>query len=152
MLRRQYFGHLMARADLLEKTLILGKIEGKRRGGGRGWDGSIASPTQWTWVWANSGTQWRVGKPGVLQSMRSQSQTQLSDWVTATIYKPKNAKVYWQALETRKRQEGILSWKLKRNHRATDSLIPYSGLQNCERINFCCFNVLHLWYFVIATL
>ena len=31
MLKRQYFGHLMARADLLEKTPILGKIEGKRR-------------------------------------------------------------------------------------------------------------------------
>ena len=31
-LKRQYFGHLMQRADLLEKTLMLGKIEGKRRG------------------------------------------------------------------------------------------------------------------------
>ena len=34
MLRLQYFGHLMRRADSLEKTLVLGKIEGKRR---RGW-------------------------------------------------------------------------------------------------------------------
>ena len=34
MLKRQYFGHLMRRADSLEKTLMLGKIEGKRR---RGW-------------------------------------------------------------------------------------------------------------------
>jgi len=33
-LKRQYFGHLMQRADLLEKTLLLGKIEGKRR---KGW-------------------------------------------------------------------------------------------------------------------
>ena len=29
----------------------------------------MASPTQWTWVWANSGRQWRTGKPGVLQLM-----------------------------------------------------------------------------------
>ena len=33
MLKLQYFGHLMRRADSLEKTLILGKIEGKRRRG-----------------------------------------------------------------------------------------------------------------------
>ena len=32
MLKLQYFGHLMGRADLLEKTLMLGKIEGRRRG------------------------------------------------------------------------------------------------------------------------
>ena len=37
-----------------------------------GWDGGMASPTQWTWVWASSGSWWWTGKPGVLQSMRSQ--------------------------------------------------------------------------------
>ena len=41
-------------------------------GGKRGWEGWMASPTQWTWVWANYGRQWRTGKPGVLQSMGSQ--------------------------------------------------------------------------------
>ena len=35
-------------------------------GGNRGWDGWMASPTQWTWVWASSGRQWRTGKPGML--------------------------------------------------------------------------------------
>ena len=38
------------------------------------------SSTQWTWVWANLGRQWRTGKPSMLQSMGSQSQTRLSDW------------------------------------------------------------------------
>ena len=38
----------------------------------RGWDGWMASLTQWTWIWANSGRWWRTGKPGVLQSMGSQ--------------------------------------------------------------------------------
>ena len=42
------------------------------KAGGRGWDGWIASSTQWTWVWANSGRWWRTGKPGVLQFMGSQ--------------------------------------------------------------------------------
>ena len=41
-------------------------------GGDRGWDGWMPSPTQWTWVWASSGRWWRTGKPGVLQSIRSQ--------------------------------------------------------------------------------
>ena len=38
-----------------EKTLMLGKSEGRRRRGDRKWDDRMASPTQWTWVWANSG-------------------------------------------------------------------------------------------------
>ena len=41
-------------------------------GDARGWDGWMASLIQWTWVWANSGRWWRIGKPGVLQSMGSQ--------------------------------------------------------------------------------
>ena len=46
----------------------------------RGWDGWMASLTQWTWVWVNSGSWWWTGRPGMLQSMGSQSQTGLSDW------------------------------------------------------------------------
>ena len=38
----------------------------------RGWDGWMASLTQWSWVWASSVRRWRTGKPGVLQSMGSQ--------------------------------------------------------------------------------
>ena len=44
----------------------------------------IASLTQWTWIWANCRRRWRTGKPGVLPSMGSQSQTQLSNWTTIT--------------------------------------------------------------------
>ena len=38
----------------------------------KGWDGWMASLTQWTWVWANSGRWWRTGKPGLLQYTGSQ--------------------------------------------------------------------------------
>ena len=38
----------------------------------RGWDGWMASPTRWSWVWVSSRSWWWTGKPGVLQSMRSQ--------------------------------------------------------------------------------
>ena len=41
-------------------------------GRNRGWDGWMASPTQWTRVWVSSGSWWWKGKPGVLQSMGSQ--------------------------------------------------------------------------------
>ena len=47
-LKLQYFGHLMQRADSLEKTLMLGKIEGRRRRGQQRMRWWMASLTQWT--------------------------------------------------------------------------------------------------------
>ena len=82
-LKLQYFGHLMRRADSFEKTLMLGKIEGERRGRQR-WDCWMASPTQWTWVWVNSGSCCWTGRPGVLRFMRSQRVGH--DWVTERNY------------------------------------------------------------------
>ena len=79
MLKLQYFGYLMRRADSLEKTLMLGQTEG-RKGDNGGWDGWMASPTRWTWVWASSGRWWRTGEPGMLQSMGSQRARH--NWVT----------------------------------------------------------------------
>ena len=49
-------------------------------GDDRGWDGWMASPIQWTWVWVNSGSWWWTGKPGMLQSMGLQRVRH--DWVT----------------------------------------------------------------------
>ena len=76
----QYFGHLMWRADSLEKALMLGKIKGGGDGDDRGWTGWMGSPTQWTWVWVNSGNWWWTGSPGVLRFMRSQRLGH--DWAT----------------------------------------------------------------------
>ena len=39
-------------------------------GDNRGWDGRMASPTQWTWVWVDSGSWWWTGRPGVLMTER----------------------------------------------------------------------------------
>ena len=55
MLKLQYFGHLMCRPDSLEKTLMLGKIEGRRRRERQRMRGWMASLTQWTWVWESPG-------------------------------------------------------------------------------------------------
>ena len=79
-LKFQYFGLLMQRTDLLEKTLMLGKDRVGGKGGQQGWDCWMLSPTQWAWVWINSGSWWWTGRPGVLQSMGSQRVGH--DWAT----------------------------------------------------------------------
>ena len=56
-------------------------------GDDRGWDGWMASPTQWTWVWVNSWSWWWTGRPGVLQSMGSQSQTRLTDLTELILHR-----------------------------------------------------------------
>ena len=85
-LKLQYFGHLMQRADSLEKTLFWERLKAGGEGDDRGWDGWMASPTWWTWVWASSRSWWWTGKPGMLQSMGSQRvghdwETELTDWL-----------------------------------------------------------------------
>ena len=49
-------------------------------GDDRGWDGWMASPTQWTWFWVNSVSWWWTGRPGVLRLMGSQKVGH--DWAT----------------------------------------------------------------------
>ena len=48
------------------------RLKAEGEGDSRRWDGWMALPTQWTWVWVNSGSWWWTGRPGVLQSMGSQ--------------------------------------------------------------------------------
>ena len=55
------------------------RLRAGREGDDRGWDGWMASPTQWTWVWVSSGSWWWTGKPGMLQSMGLQRVRH--DWV-----------------------------------------------------------------------
>ena len=56
------------------------RLKAGGEGDDRGWDGWIASPSQWTWVWASSGSWWWMRKPGVLKSMGSQRVRH--DWAT----------------------------------------------------------------------
>ena len=84
-LKLQYFGHLMRRTDSFKKTLMLGKIEDRKRRDVRGWDRWMASLTQWTWVWVNSGSWWWTGRPGVLWFL--QSQRVGHDWATELNWK-----------------------------------------------------------------
>ena len=81
-LKLQYSGHLMWRTDSLEKTLMLERLSARQEGSDRGWDGWMASLTQWTWVWARSGRWWWTGRPGVLHSLGLQKIRH--DWASNT--------------------------------------------------------------------
>jgi len=65
----------------LKRPWCWGRLKAGGEGNDRGWNGWMASLTLWTWVWASSRNWGWTGKPGVLQSMVSQSQTRLSDWI-----------------------------------------------------------------------
>ena len=79
-LKFQYFGHLMRRADLFEKILMLRKIEWRRRSGWQRVKWLVASLTQWTWVWTDSGTWWWTGRPCMRRFIGSQGVEHY--WVT----------------------------------------------------------------------
>ena len=74
----------------------------------RGWDGCMASLTQWTWVWINSGSWWWTGRPGVLQSMGSQRVRH--DWATELNWSTYSVPVtFWCSIwAVNKRQELLI--------------------------------------------
>ena len=66
-LKLQYFGHLIGRVTHWKIFWCWERFRAGREGGDGGWGGWMASSTQWTWVWADSGRQWSIEKPGMLK-------------------------------------------------------------------------------------
>ena len=79
-LELQSFGHLMRKADSLEKTWCWERLKAGGEEGDSGWDDWMASLTRWTWVWVSFGSWWYTEKPGVVQSMGLQ--IVWHDWAT----------------------------------------------------------------------
>ena len=98
-----------AKSQVTGKHPYAGKARSQEKKGMTGWDGWMASPTQWTWVWASYGRWWRRGKPSVLQSMGvANSRTQLSEW-TATMWCWYVNKQIIQGMEIKQMQRNRIS-------------------------------------------
>ena len=81
-LKIQYFVNPDERSWLIWKYPDAGKDWGQEE---KGWDGWMASPTQWTWAWVDSSSWWWIGRHGMVQFMGSQSQTKLGNWTVVIL-------------------------------------------------------------------
>ena len=79
-LKLQYFGTRCKELTHLKRPWCWERSKAGGEGDDRGWDGWMASSTQWRWVWVNSGRWWWTGRPGMLQSRGSQRVGH--DWAT----------------------------------------------------------------------
>ena len=71
-LKLQYFGHWCEELTCWKRPWRWERLKAEGEGDDRGWDGWMASPTRWTWVWVNSESWWWTGRPSVLRFMGSQ--------------------------------------------------------------------------------
>ena len=92
-LKLQYFGHLMWRGDSFEKTLMLGKIGGRGRRGQQRMRWWMASLTQWTWVWVNSGSCYWTGGLALVHGVAESDTTEQLNWTELKTNKQK--KIRW---------------------------------------------------------
>ena len=77
----------------LKRPWFWERLKAGGEGDDRGWDGWMASQTQWTWVWVNSRSWWWKGRPGILQSMGSQRVGH--DWATELNWKDFHVLIYF---------------------------------------------------------
>ena len=84
-LKLQYFATWYKELTHWKRPWCWERLRAGGEGNGRGWDGWMAPPTQWTWVWVNSGSWWWTGRPGMLRFMGVGQ-----DWATELICDRKN--------------------------------------------------------------
>ena len=117
-------------------------------GDDRGWDGWMASPTQWTWVWVNSGSWWWTGRPGVLRFMGLQRvgydwATELN-WTDSCLENPMDKGAWWATVRGVARVRHASVTKPPALHHL---VAPYKiletwycyyreGIQSLEKLNF----------------
>ena len=103
------------------------RLKAGGEGDDRGWDGWMASPTQWTWVWASSRSWWRTGSPGALQSMGSERVRH--NWATELNWTANSVKPVLHSI--------ILSTHIPRNNNSNES----TRIQQTKLVESggCCF-------------
>ena len=101
-LKLQYFSYLMRRTEThLKRPWCWERRKAEGEGDDRGWDGWMASRTQWTWIWVDSQSWWWIGRPGVLQSTGSQRVGH--DWATELNWSGLSV-AFWPAYRFLRRQ------------------------------------------------
>ena len=103
-LKLQNFGHLMEELTYWKRPWCWERLKVGGEGDDRGWDGWMASPIWWTWVWASSRSWWWTGKLGLLQSRGSQRVRH--DWVT---------ELNWATWEVVTLFNGYYKYRMRRN-------------------------------------
>ena len=93
------------------------RLKAGGEGGDRGWDGWMGSLTQWTWVWASSGSGWWTEKTGVLQSMGLQRVghnrvSEMTNW-KALSKKEKKTHLTWPKIKMSLQQPMLRELKCK---------------------------------------
>ena len=86
---------------LLTTLKPLKRLRAGVEGDDRGWGGWMASPTQWTWVWVNSGSWWWTGRPGMLRAVHgvAKSWTWLSNWTELKAFECVDHNRLWKILK-----------------------------------------------------
>ena len=78
-LKLQYFGPRCEELTHLKRPWCWERLRSGGEGDDRGWDGWMASPIQWTWVWVESGSWWWTGRHGMPPWGRKESDT--TEWL-----------------------------------------------------------------------
>ena len=111
-----WFPAILERADSFEKTWCWERLKAGGQGDDRGWDGWMASLTQWTWIWVDSGSWWyhpTISSSVVPFSSLSQSfpASGLFKWVSSCIRWPK----YWSFsfnISSSSEHPGLISFRM----------------------------------------
>ena len=84
-LKLQYLATWCEELTNLKRPWFWERLKAGEKGADRGWVGWMASWTQWTWMWASSGSWWRAGRPGVLRPGGHEDSDTLSDWTEPVL-------------------------------------------------------------------
>ena len=98
-LKLQYLAIWCEKLTHLKRPWCWERLKAGGEGDNRGWDGWMASPTRWAWVWVNSRSWWWTGRPGVLQSLGLQRVRH--NWATELNRKGKTRDLFKKIRDTK---------------------------------------------------
>ena len=138
-LKLQYLGYLMCRTDSLEKPWCWDDWVQEKKGTTEGWNGWMALPTWWTWVWASSWIWWSTRKASVLQSIGLQRVGH--NWVTELNWTKLSVSMnlrrchIWQRVLANVNKLWMLGWKDYSGLSRVSPMGPFSGKAEgqCEK-------------------